>query len=75
VDTVESTINDVLSEMKTNPRLMTAKERLAFIKRLDEHKFFSMKGAVVEVASVLDVSRYTIYNYLKKLGHSNFEKA
>ena len=67
VDTIESTINDVLSEMKKNPRLMTARERLAFIRRLDEHKFFSMKGAVVEVASVLGVSRYTVYNYLKKL--------
>ena len=68
VKTVESTINDVLAEMKRDPRLMTFKERLAFIKLLDKHKFFSMKGAVVEVASVLGVSRYTIYNYLRRTG-------
>lgn len=68
VKTVESTINDVLAEMKKDPRIMTARERLQFIKRLDAHKFFSMKGAVVEVAAVLGVSRYTIYNYLKKAG-------
>ncbi len=68
VATVESTINDVLAEMKKDPRLMTGKERLAFIRRLNDHKFFSMKGAAVEVASVLGVSRYTIYNYLKKIG-------
>lgn len=68
VATVESTINDVLVEMKKDPRIMTAKERLRFIKRLDDHKVFSMKGAVVEVAQALGVSRYTVYNYLKKLG-------
>ena len=67
LNTIESTINDVLAEMKKDPRLMTAKDRLAFIKRLNDHKFFSMKGAVMEVASVLRVSRYTIYNYLKKI--------
>ena len=68
LNTVESTINDVLAEMKKDPRLMTARDRLAFIRRLNDHKFFSMKGAVMEVASVLRVSRYTIYNYLKKIG-------
>lgn len=68
VATVESAINDVLAEMKKDPRLMTGRERLAFIRRLHDHKFFSMKGAVVEVAQVLGVSRYTIYNYLKKIG-------
>ena len=70
VKTVESTINDVLAEMKRDPRVMSGKERLAFIRRLSDHQFFSMKGAVVEVASVLGVSRYTIYNYLKKLGET-----
>ena len=68
VKTVESTINDVLGEMKKDPRVMTTKERKAFIRRLRDHKFFSMKGSVVEVASVLGVSRYTIYNYLKSIG-------
>ncbi len=67
VKTVESVINDVLAEMKKDPRIMTVKERMAFIRRLDEHKFFSMKGSVLEVASVLGVSRYTIYNYLKNI--------
>lgn len=68
VATVESTINDVLAEMKKDPRIMRVKERLSFIKRLDDHRVFSMKGAVVEVAQALGVSRYTIYNYMKKLG-------
>jgi len=67
VATVESTINDVLMEMKKDPRVMTAKEKLHFIKRLHDHKFFKMKGAVTEVASVMGVTRYTIYNYLKKI--------
>ena len=35
---------------------------------MNKPKFFSMKGAVMEVAQVLGVSRYTIYNYLKKIG-------
>ena len=68
VGAVERTINDVLAEMKKNPGRMSAEDRLIFIRRLHEHQFFSMKGAVVAVASVLGVSRYTIYNYLKKTG-------
>jgi len=70
VKTVESIINDVLAEMKKDPRIMTAKERLAFVRRLNEHKFFSMRGSVMEVAAILDVSRYTIYNYLKQINGS-----
>lgn len=65
--TVESTINDVLAEMKKDPRFMTSAERFAFTRRLNDHKVFSMRGSVNEVAQVLGVSRYTIYNYLKKI--------
>jgi len=67
VKTVESAINDVLADTKKNPRLMNARERLVFIRQLRDNQFFSMKGAVQEAATVLGVSRYTVYNYLKKL--------
>ena len=66
-DTVESTISDVLAEMKKDPRMMGINDRETFVRLLFERRFFSMKGAVVAAAAVLGVSRYTIYNYLKKM--------
>ena len=65
--TVESTLADVLAEMQRDPRVMNAEDRETFVRLLRERQFFSMKGSVVAAAGVLGVSRYTIYNYLKKV--------
>jgi predicted transcriptional regulator YheO len=74
VKPAESVINDVLREMKKENGRMTTEERLDFVRRLDERKFFSIRGAVMEAASSLKVSRYSIYNYLKKIRELADEK-
>ncbi|MEJ8546282.1 helix-turn-helix transcriptional regulator [Brevibacillus borstelensis] len=47
---------------------MQKEEKIAFIGMLDEMGLFLIKGAVQHVADLLDVSKYTIYNYVEKTG-------
>lgn len=47
---------------------MQKEEKIAFIGLLDEMGLFLIKGAVQHVADLLDVSKYTIYNYVEKTG-------
>ncbi|HWO78242.1 MAG TPA: PAS domain-containing protein [Bacillus sp. (in: firmicutes)] len=46
--------------------LMEKNERMEFIRLLDEMGLFLIKGTVHNVAQLLDVSKFTIYNYLEK---------
>lgn len=46
--------------------LMEKNERMEFIRILDEMGLFLIKGTVHNVAQLLDVSKFTIYNYLEK---------
>ncbi|MGO1058647.1 helix-turn-helix transcriptional regulator [Planococcus sp. FY231025] len=47
---------------------MTKEERTAFLTYLDEKGLFLIKGAVQRMAKLMDVSKYTLYNYLDKSG-------
>lgn len=47
-------------------QLMNKEEKIVFIGMLDEMGLFLIKGAVQQIADLLDVSKYTIYNYLEK---------
>lgn len=68
-------INDVMSKIMTDaikqikkPILYMEKEdKIEIIKYLDQRGAFMIKGAVDQVADKLNVSRYTIYNYLKEI--------
>jgi predicted transcriptional regulator YheO len=54
-------------EQETIPvALMKKKDKLRVVRRLDTLGVFQIRGAVANVAAVLDVSRYTIYNYLNE---------
>jgi len=44
------------------------------VKSLDERGIFLIKGAVENVAKFLDVSRYTIYNYLDEIRSQKSEE-
>jgi predicted transcriptional regulator YheO len=46
--------------------LMEKQERMDFIRLLDEMGLFLIKGTVQNVAQMLDVSKYTIYNYIER---------
>lgn len=66
-ETLESILEEVVREMGRHPATMDKEERLEFIQRLNTHDVFVFKGAVNQVAQMLGVTRYTVYNDLKEL--------
>ena len=49
---------------------LTKDEKVAIVKELEEKGVFLIKGAIDYVANALQVSRYTIYNYLDGIRES-----
>ena len=50
---------------------MNKEDKLAIIKYLFEHNVFNIKGAIDNLAAVLNVSRHTVYNYLEEVKYSS----
>ena len=46
---------------------MSKEEKVAIVKNLDSQGIFLIKSSIDYVASVLCVSRYTIFNYSDKI--------
>jgi len=65
-ESIEAFMNEAITRAGKHPSAMNLKERLDLIRHLDSQGVFLLKGAVEEVSAMLGVSRYTIYNYLKK---------
>ncbi|WP_088034322.1 transcriptional regulator [Evansella clarkii] len=59
-------IEDAVNQIGKPVALMNKEEREAFIAYLDKKGLFLIKGAVQRVATLLDISKYTMYNYLDK---------
>jgi predicted transcriptional regulator YheO len=52
--------------------LMGKEEKLTVIRHLDEHGAFLLRGSIEDVAKELQISRFTVYNYLDEIrGNSN----
>ena len=64
-----SNIEEVIRMQETPVTLMKKADKLAVVSELDQRGVFLVKGAVTRVASMLDVSRYTVYNYLEEIRH------
>lgn len=47
---------------------MNKKERMSLIKYINDNGGFSLKKSIQTIATKMDISRYTIYNYLKEMG-------
>jgi len=68
-------INDVMEKMLSNAikdvekpiPYMEKNDKIKVIEYLDKKGAFMIKGAVDHTAEKLNVSRYTIYNYLKEV--------
>jgi len=46
---------------------MGRNDKIEVVKHLEEQGFFLIKGAIKFIATKLNVSKYTIYNYLEKI--------
>jgi predicted transcriptional regulator YheO len=63
-DAMGGIVQSVLNNYPIPVKLMEKEDKLQIVKRLDEKGVFLVKGAIDHVATILGVSRYTIYNYL-----------
>lgn len=66
-ETMESVIDNAVSQSGKIPTMMDRKEKKQLIQKLDKGGVFDIKGAVNYMAKVLGASKYTIYNYLKEV--------
>lgn len=66
-ETVEALLHQASTEIGKHPSSMNSEERLRFVALLEGNRIFQFKGAVEQVARMMGVTRFTIYNYLKKI--------
>lgn len=66
-ETVESLFRRGVEEIGHHPATMSVEEKTMLIQHLEDNGTFQLKGSVDQVASLMGVTRYTVYNYLKKI--------
>ena len=64
---VTNTINEELAKYNVSPTRLSQQEKLEIVRSLDQKGIFLVKGAIAELASVLQTTETTIYRYLNKL--------
>jgi predicted transcriptional regulator YheO len=70
-EVVAGMITKILGEMGKTPAAMTREEKMEVVKRLEERGAFLVKRSAEQVADALDLSRYTIFSYLKEIRHGD----
>ena len=70
-DVVSGMVTKILGEMGKTPGAMTRDEKMEVVKRLEERGAFLVKRSAEQVAEALDLSRYTIFSYLKEIRHGD----
>ena len=70
-DLIMDIIYDVTGNKEIETTRLTMDEKLEVVKRLNAENFFLMKGAVSQIATVLDTSEASIYRYLSKVNREN----
>ena len=66
-DVVAGMVAKILNEMGKTPAAMSRDEKMEVVKRLEERGAFLVKRSAEQVADALDLSRYTIFSYLKEI--------
>ncbi|MBE0528613.1 MAG: helix-turn-helix domain-containing protein [Thermoleophilia bacterium] len=62
-------VTTIVGEMGKTPAAMTREEKMQVVKRLEERGAFLVKRSAEQIAEALDLSRYTIFAYLKEIRH------
>jgi predicted transcriptional regulator YheO len=68
-DVVAGMVTQILGEMGRTPSAMSREEKMGVVKRLEERGAFLVKRSAEQIAEALDLSRYTIFAYLKEIRH------
>lgn len=66
-DVIQNMVEQVLSGFKKQPSALSIEEKIECVRLLQNKGTFLIKGSTEYVASVLGVSKFTIYNYLQKI--------
>lgn len=69
-EAMEEIVSGVLKEYHIPVTLMEKDDKVRVVKNLEDKGVFLVKGSIDYVASILGVSRYTIYNYLDQVRSS-----
>ncbi len=60
-------VAEAVEKIGKQPATMSLEEKIHFVRILEHQGVFLLKGAVEDLALILGVSKFTIYNYLKKI--------
>ncbi|PID25443.1 transcriptional regulator [Sporosarcina sp. P7] len=66
-EVIQSMTRQALEKHFKAPALLDTEEKIEVIRELESKDTFLIKGATEYIASVLGVSKFTIYNYLQKV--------
>jgi predicted transcriptional regulator YheO len=66
-EVVDGMIAKVIAEQGKSPALMSRDEKMEVVKQLEAHGAFLVKRSAEQVAEALELSRYTIFSYLKEI--------
>lgn len=66
-EVIEDMVDQVLSGFKKAPSMLSLEEKIECVRQLQDKGAFLIKGSTEYLASVLGVSKFTIYNYLQKI--------
>ena len=63
---IEKIMAEIISTLNKPIELLNKDEKMQFVKQLDDKGIFEVKGSVENIAEMLGVSKFTIYNWLDK---------
>ena len=66
-EVLENIIKEAIEKIGKPVSIMQKDDKLLVVKIVDEKGGFLIKGAITQLAAEINVSRYTIYNYLEEL--------
>ena len=69
-ENLEDIVTSVVQRSTVPVNVMTKEDKLELMRIFEEKGVFLVKGAVGYIAEVLNVSRYTVYNYLDEIRHT-----
>lgn len=67
VGTIRALFVEAVEEIGVQPGAMSIEEKTAFVRKMKQDGVFQIRGAVEEVSRLMDVTKCTVYNYLKKI--------
>ena len=64
-DTMDAIVRQVLQKFGKLPAELDRKEKIQLVAEFEQHGAFRLKGMVEHIASIMGISKYTLYSYRK----------